>query len=56
MAVRWFNADCAVVSSYRVKDIWYLQGRCTVEGKTATIPLMLDLRGDRWWSAGTASR
>jgi hypothetical protein len=47
MAVRWFNADCAVVGSYRVKDIWYLQGRCTVEGKTATIPLMLDLRGDR---------
>ena len=30
-----------------MKDIWYLQGRCTVEGKTATIPLMLDLRGDR---------
>jgi len=47
MAVRWFNADCAVVSSYRVKDIWYLQGRCTVERKTATIPIMLDLRGDR---------
>jgi hypothetical protein len=47
MSVRWFNADCAVVGSYRVKDIWYLQGRCTVEGKTATIPLMLDLRGDR---------
>jgi hypothetical protein len=47
MAVRWFNADCAVVSSYRVKDVWYLQGRCTAEGKTATIPIMLDLRGDR---------
>jgi hypothetical protein len=47
MSVRWFNADCAVVGSYRVKDIWYLQGRCTVEGKAATIPLMLDLRGDR---------
>ena len=47
MSVRWFNADCAVVSSYRVKDVWYFQGRCTVEGKTATIPIMLDLRGDR---------
>ena len=47
MSVRWFNADCTVVSSYRVKDIWYLQGRCTVEGKTATIPIMLDWRGDR---------
>jgi hypothetical protein len=47
MSVRWFNADCTVVGSYRVKDIWYLQGRCTVEGKTATIPIMLDWRGDR---------
>lgn len=47
MAVRWFNADCAVVSSYRVKDVWYLQGRCTAEGRTDTIPIMLDLRGDR---------
>jgi hypothetical protein len=47
MSVRWFNADCQVVSSYRVKDVWFLQGRCTVEGKTSTIPLMLDLRGDR---------
>ena len=47
MSVRWFNADCTVESSYRVKDIWYLQGRCTVERKTATIPIMLDLRGDR---------
>jgi hypothetical protein len=34
------------VSSYRVKDIWYLQGRCSVEGRTSTIPIMLDLRGD----------
>jgi hypothetical protein len=47
MSVRWFNADCAVVSSYRVKDVWYYQGRCAVEGKSNTIPIMLDLRGDR---------
>jgi hypothetical protein len=46
MALRWFNADCTIVSSYRVKDVWYLQGRCTAEGKTATIPIMLDLRGE----------
>ena len=46
MSVRWFNTDCTVVSSYRVKDVWYLQGRCTAEGKTSTIPIMLDLRGD----------
>lgn len=47
MSVRWFNTDCTVVSSYRVKDVWYLQGRCTAEGRTSTIPIMLDLRGDR---------
>ena len=47
LSVRWFNADCTVVSSYRVKDVWYLQGRCMVEGRTNTIPIMLDLRGDR---------
>ena len=47
MSVRWFNADCTIVSSYRVKDVWYYQGRCTVEGKSSTIPIMLDLRGDR---------
>lgn len=47
MSVRWFNADCTVVSSYRVKDVWFLQGRCTVEGRSNTIPIMLDLRGDR---------
>jgi hypothetical protein len=46
MSVRWFNTDCTVVSSYRVKDVWYLQGRCNVEGRTSTIPIMLDLRGD----------
>jgi hypothetical protein len=47
MSIRWFNADCTVVGSYRVKDVWYLQGRCTVERKTSTIPIMLDLRGDK---------
>jgi len=47
MAVRWFNADCAIVSSYRLKDTYYLQGQCRVDGKVSTIPIMLDVRGDR---------
>ena len=47
MAVRWFNADCTVVSSYRLKDVYHLQGQCRVEGRTSTIPIMLDLRGNR---------
>jgi hypothetical protein len=47
MSIRWFNADCRIVSNYKVADTWYLQARCTTEGKTATIPIMLELRGDR---------
>ena len=57
MSVRWFNADCTVVSSYRVKDIWYLQGRCTVRRQDRHHP---DHAGSGaatvWWSAGTGSR
>jgi hypothetical protein len=46
-SIRWFNADCTIVSSYKVAQAWYLQARCTTEGKTATIPIMLEARGDR---------
>ena len=49
MAIRWFNADCTIVGSYKVAEAYFLQARCTVEGKTSTIPIpiMLELRGDR---------
>ena len=47
LSVRWFDTNCTVVSSYKVNQTWYLQGRCLSEGRTATIPIMLDLRGDR---------
>jgi hypothetical protein len=47
MAIRWFNADCTVVGSYKVAEAYFLQARCTVEGKTSTIPIMLEPRGDR---------
>jgi hypothetical protein len=46
MSVRWFNADCKVVSSYKVKDTWFLQGQCMVEGRTGTIPIMLEPSGN----------
>jgi hypothetical protein len=46
-AIRWFNTDCTVVGSYKVAETWYLQARCTTEGKAATIPIMLEPRGDR---------
>jgi hypothetical protein len=47
MAIRWFNADCTIVGSYKVAEAYFLQARCTVEGRTSTIPIMLELRGDR---------
>ena len=47
MALRWFNADCTIVGSYKVGEAHFLQARCTVEGKTSVIPIMLELRGDR---------
>jgi hypothetical protein len=46
-AVRWFDTSCTIVSNYKVNQTLYLQGRCLSEGRTATIPIMLDLRGDR---------
>jgi hypothetical protein len=46
-SIRWFNADCAIVGSYKVGQALFLQARCTVEGRTATIPIMLALRGER---------
>jgi hypothetical protein len=47
MTIRWFNADCTVVGSYKVADAYFLQARCTIDGKTSTIPIMLELRGER---------
>src|SRR5262249_32826889 len=47
MAVRWFNANCTTVSSYKVNQTLYPQGRCNVEGRRETIPIMLELRGGR---------
>jgi hypothetical protein len=44
LAIRWFNADCKVVSSYKLKDALFLQAQCVSAGKTATIPVMLEPR------------
>jgi hypothetical protein len=47
MAIRWFSFDCKVVSSYKVGAAWFLQGQCVSEGRTATIPIMLEPRDGR---------
>ncbi len=44
LSIRWFNADCKIVSSYKVKDALFLQLQCTSAGKSATIPVMLEPR------------
>lgn len=45
--LRWFNFSCRVVSSYKVKDAFFLQAECMAEGKRSTIPIMLERHGDR---------
>jgi hypothetical protein len=47
LAVRWFASDCTVVSSYKVGQASFLQARCVTEGVARTIPIMLELRGER---------
>jgi hypothetical protein len=44
LSLRWFNADCKVVSNYKVKNTLFLQAQCASEGKAATIPVMLEPR------------
>jgi hypothetical protein len=46
-SIRWFDTDCTIVGSYKVGEAWYLQARCSAWGKTSTIPVMLELRGER---------
>ncbi len=46
-SVRWFDTNCTIVSNYKVNETLYLQGRCLAEGRVATIPIMLEPRGDR---------
>src|SRR5439155_1074589 len=47
LSVRWFNANCTIASNYKVNQTLYLQGRCNTEGRTETVPIMLELRGER---------
>jgi hypothetical protein len=46
-AIRWFDFDCSVVSSYKVGQALFLQGQCTAGGRASTIPIMLEPKGDR---------
>jgi hypothetical protein len=48
LTVRWYDANCTIVSNYKVNQTLYLQGRCNIAGRAETIPIMLEwLRGDR---------
>lgn len=47
LSVRWYDTNCTIVSNYKVNETLYLQGRCLIEGRTATMPIMLEPRGDR---------
>jgi len=47
LSVRWYDTNCTIVSNYKVNETLYLQGRCLIEGRLATMPIMLEPRGDR---------
>jgi len=48
LSVHWYDANCSIVSNYKVNQTLYLQGRCNVAGRVETIPIMLELlRADR---------
>ena len=46
-ALKWPAALCTVSTSYRVGNAWYVSGRCWGEGVVSTIPMRLQMRGDR---------
>jgi hypothetical protein len=46
-SVRWFDTNCTVVSNYKVNETLYLQGRCLIESRIATIPIMLEPHGNQ---------
>ena len=46
-AIRWFDSNCTIGTSYKVKQTQYLQGRCNIAGRSDTISIMLEPRGDR---------
>jgi hypothetical protein len=47
LSLRWREATCAVRSSYRVGDALHMAARCWVDGATASLPITLQLRGER---------
>jgi hypothetical protein len=47
LSVRWYDTNCSIVSNYKVNETLYLQGRCLIESRIATIPIMLEPHGDR---------
>jgi hypothetical protein len=46
-SLRWREAACAIRTSYRVKDAWYIGARCWAEGATGNVPIKLEVRGER---------
>jgi hypothetical protein len=45
LSLRWFSFNCAVISSYKVKDTRYLQAKCLSEGRITEFPVYLESRG-----------
>jgi hypothetical protein len=46
-SLRWRDAACAVGTSYRVGEAWYVSARCWAGGAAASVPIRLQRRGER---------
>ncbi len=46
-SLAWPGAACMIGTSYRVRDAWHISARCWGEGMVSTVPIKLQMRGDR---------
>lgn len=47
MALRWRDSACAIRTSYRVREAWHIGARCWADGVGISVPVKLQLRGER---------
>lgn len=45
--VNWWVASCTIKKSYRIGEGLYLEARCSSEGRTYTMPIGLQMQGQK---------
>jgi hypothetical protein len=55
-SLHWRDSDCAIRTSYRVRDTWHIAARCFADGAVASVPVKLQRQGERLlvdWAGAT---